>query len=69
MGERIGDRRAGLAVGEDRRDFELRMTRDQAQQLAGHIAGAAEHDGRGRRAHSPTTLESRTLRRPSEAMM
>ncbi len=69
MGERIGDFRAGLAVGQDRRDLKPRMTRDQAQQLAGHIAGAAEHNGRRRRAHSPTTLDSRTLRKPSEAMM
>ena len=69
MRERIRDFRAGLAVGQDRRYLELRMSRDQAQQLAGHIASAAEHDGGRCRAHSPTTLDSRTLLIPSEAMM
>ena len=48
MREGIGHRRAGLTVGQHRGDFELRVTGDQPQQLAGHIAGAAEHDGRCR---------------------
>ena len=69
MRERVGDGGAGLAVGQYRRDGELRMSCDQAQQLAGHITGAAEHNGRRRGAHSPTTLDSRTLRNPSEVMM
>ncbi len=46
MREGARHRSAGLAVGENGGDFKLRMSRDQAQQLAGHIAGAAEHDGR-----------------------
>src|SRR5262249_9732557 len=44
MRKGFAHRLAGLAVRHHRRQLELRMPRDQAQQLAGHIAGTAEHD-------------------------
>ena len=44
--EELRDRLVGLAVGGDRREVEVRMRREQAQQFAGHVAGAAEHDRR-----------------------
>ena len=69
MHERACDRSARLAIRKNGGDFELRMARDQTQQLAGHIAGAAQHDRGSRVAHSAATLDSRTLRSPSPAMM
>jgi hypothetical protein len=74
MREGVGDRCAGLAVGEHGGYFKLRVRRDQAQQLAGDVTGTAQHNGRRGRsrrgtAHSPATLDSRTLRSRSEAMM
>ncbi len=44
MAEGLRHGLAGLAVRQDGSELELRMTRDQAQQLTGHVAGAAEHD-------------------------
>ncbi len=46
MREGLRHRLAGLAVGQNARELEVRMGREQAQQLAGHIAAAAEHDSR-----------------------
>ena len=66
--ERTGHRSAGLAVRKNRGDLELRMTGDQAQQLAGHVAGTAQHDRRSG-AHSPATFDSRTWLKPKRAMM
>jgi hypothetical protein len=45
------------------------MSRDQAQQLTGHIAGAAQDDRGSGAVQSPATLDSRTLLRPKRAMM
>ncbi len=67
--ECAGDRSTGLTVRQNGGDGELRMPRDQAQQLSGHIAGAAEHDGGGGTVHSPATLDSRTWLIPSQVMM
>ena len=75
MRKGICDRRTRLAVGEHGSHFQMRMARDQTQQFAGDVAGAAQHNGRRRSAalrdgtHSPITLDSRTLRKPSDAMM
>ena len=46
MAECLGDRLARLAVGHHARELEVRMRGEQPQQLAGDIAGAAEHDRR-----------------------
>ena len=51
MRERLRDRIARTAVRHDGGEFEMRMARDEAQQLARDIARAAEHEGRDRRAH------------------
>ena len=64
MRERVRHRGARLAVGQNGGHFKLRMTGDQAQKFAGHVTGAAEHDRRRGCAHSPATLDSRTLRSP-----
>ena len=53
----MGSRLLVLLIRQYRGDFELRMSCDQAQKFAGHIAGPAQHDGRRRGAHSPTTLD------------
>src|SRR5690242_19680518 len=44
MRKRFADRFAWLAIRHHRRKLEVRMTRDQPQQLAGDIAGATEDD-------------------------
>ncbi len=68
MGERRGDGRAGLAVGQNGRGLEMRMSRDQAQQFAGHVAGAAEHDGGYALGHAPATFDSPACWMPSLAI-
>ena len=57
--ERLRDRLAGLRVGEDARDLELRMAEHEAQQLAGHVAGAAEDDRRDARRHGAFRVSAR----------
>jgi hypothetical protein len=64
-----GDRRARLAIRQNGGKLELRMSRDQPQQLAGDVACAAQHDRWRRRAHSPATLDSATLRSGNFEMM
>ena len=54
--------RAGLTVGQHRGYLEPRMLRDEPQQLAGDVAGAAEHERRCALAHAPATFASPTLR-------
>jgi hypothetical protein len=44
--ERLGDRLTGLARRDDAAERKLGMARDEAQELAGDVAGAAEHDRR-----------------------
>jgi hypothetical protein len=63
-----GHRTARLAVGQNGGGVQARMPRDQAQQLAGHVAGAAQNDGGNGIAHAPTTLDSRAFAMPSFAM-
>src|ERR1022692_5293614 len=60
--------RPGLAVGQDGRDSEARMPRQQPQQLTGPITGAAQHNGGRPLAHAPITFASATLLIPSLAM-
>ena len=59
MREELRDRRFGLAVGRDGGEVESRMHREQAQQLARHIAGAAENDRRCPFSHSLTACARR----------
>ncbi len=58
MTEELRDRLVGLAVGGDGRDVEVGVRGEQAQQLTGHVAGAAEHDRRDARAHSDAARAS-----------
>ncbi len=60
MRKGAGDRSAGLTIRKNGGHVELRMPGDQAQQLPGHIAGAAQHDRGSEIVHSPATLDSRT---------
>ena len=69
MRECARDGHTGLAVRQNGGHVELRMPRDQTQQLAGHIAGAAQHDGGSGNAHSAATLDSRTWLNPNREMM
>ena len=64
MRKRRGERLAGLAVGHRRREPEVRMHGEQPQQLAGHVAAAAEHDCRNRRAQSAGIAPLLTARAP-----
>src|SRR3984957_8824937 len=52
--KRVRNRLSWLAIGHDRSELQLRMPGNQAQQLAGHIAGATENDCWNRRAHDAT---------------
>jgi hypothetical protein len=65
----IRNLRARLAIRQHGGHVKLRMTGYQAQEFAGHIAGAAEHNGRRGGVHSPTAFGWRTLRNPSAPMM
>jgi len=66
MRECAGDRSTGLTIRQNGGDGKLRMPRDQAQQLSGHIAGAAQYDRGGGAVHSPATLDSRTWLKPAK---
>src|SRR5262245_65742374 len=64
MRKGFAHRLARLAVRHHTRQLELRMPGDQAQQLAGHIAGAAEHNRRnlaGRVRHAAAPSATRVL--------
>src|SRR5690606_12756508 len=69
MAKRFGDRLAGLAVGQYSREREMRMRGEQAQQLARHIAGAAEHDRRYARAAHPASASTGFACKPIASMM
>ncbi len=63
--EGLRDRLARLAVGGDRHQLEARMREREAQQFAGHVAGAAQDHGRRLRAHSDSSREWATASRPT----
>jgi len=69
MTKELRDGLVGLTVRRDRRQVEIRMRRKQAQQLTGHIAGAAEHDGRRARCHCATAAAGCTATKPRVSMM
>src|SRR5205085_9863970 len=56
--ERRRQRLARLAVGHHRRELEARMRGDQAQPLAGPVAGTAEHHGGDAPAHCTAAAAS-----------
>ena len=62
MRERFARELAGRAVGHHARELEARVAEDQAQQFAGDVAGAAEHDGRESCRHGRSS--SRVTRSP-----
>ena len=64
--EELRDRLVGLAVRRDRREVEVRMRGEQPQQLAGHVARAAEHDGRRCASFTALTAARRRRRRDAE---
>ena len=66
--EELRDGLVRLAVGRDRREVEIRMRGEQAQQFARHVAGAAEHDRGDARVHCATATAGWAAR-PSAAMM
>ncbi len=66
--EELRDRLVGLAVRRDGGDVEIGMRRDQAQQFAGHVSGAAEHHRGNARGHSEAAPEARATR-PRLSMM
>ena len=67
--EELRHRLVGLAVRGDGREVEVRMRREQAQQLAGHVAGAAEHDRGDAGSHWPTAATPGRAASPSASMM
>ncbi len=60
VAEELRDRLVRLAVGSHRGEVEVGVSGEQAQQLARHVACAAEHDRRDARDHSEAARASRS---------
>src|SRR5277367_5377786 len=68
MREGFGHWLARLAVGHHRGQLQVRMPTDQPQQLTSHVAGAAEHKGGDRLAHSAAIATAALAPRPTDSI-